>query len=152
MNLADILKEDVPRDEEGMAKDLKEAGMPASGLERIGGILASMASKLLEILVPLYGSDSEQGKRLLRAIRTLQPLTKGVRTEDIMAVLQVLENVVSPKGNLPPDVLAQVQGLAMSSPTVSPATATAPPATGTAPTVTPEEGTKALAGLEALLK
>ena len=147
MNLAELLKEETSKEEEGMAEDLKKAGMPASGLERIGGIIASMASKLLEILVPVYGSDSEQGKRLLRAIRTIQPLTKGIKTEDITAVLQVLENIVAPKGTLPPEVLSQIQGLATGSPTVSPATATATPVTATA-----EEGTKALAGLEAILK
>jgi len=118
MNLENVLKGRLAPEEVGAITDLKQAGMPVSGLERIASVICAMASKLLELVLPLYGADSEEGKRLMRAIRTLSPLTKGVRAEDIAAVLKVVETVIT-GGTLPPEQMALVRGLAMRSPFVT---------------------------------
>lgn len=146
-NLAELFRRGGTSEEEaGIATDLKGAEMPASGIERIASVIAAMASKLLEILVPLFGSDSEQGKRILRSIRTLSPLTKGVKAEDIGAILKILENVVATRP-ISPETMETVKGMAgmpgMPKREVTPSPLPAPP---------PPGGEGARAGLEGILR
>jgi len=152
MTLENILKGKVAPEEAGTITDLKETGMPVSGLERVASVICAMASKLLELLLPLYGSDSEEGKRLMRAIRTLSPLTKGIKAEDIAAVLKVIETIISGTPGLTPEQISTLRNLALRSPFVTevgaiPGTIPAAPA----PATTPASETGEAAGLEEVL-
>lgn len=110
-NLAEIIRKGLHKDEEGIIPDLKDAGMPASGLDRMAAVIAAFASKLLEILVPFYGADSEQGKRIMRARKTISPITQGVTIEDIGAVLKMLEGVFTGPGALPGGMGHMMEGM-----------------------------------------
>lgn len=63
---------------------------PGEGLKKTGAIIAGICRKLLEVLLPLYGSESEEGAAVLKAIGALSKMTKGVETGDMNSILQSL--------------------------------------------------------------
>lgn len=69
--------------------------MPMEGVKKFLGVGSAIAAKVLELMLPLAGTNSEEGQRLQRALRTLNPLTKGVSLADIKGLFTMLQNVVT---------------------------------------------------------
>ncbi|MEM5861287.1 MAG: hypothetical protein QXJ20_02740 [Candidatus Aenigmatarchaeota archaeon] len=104
LTLEDILAGRVPEREEaspGLIPSLAETGAEPEGMKRMGKLAIAGAVKLLEIAIPIFGSDSEEGKKISRAIKTLSPLTKGIKDIDLSAILTMVPGHTPPPG-MPP--------------------------------------------------
>ncbi|MFN4132437.1 MAG: hypothetical protein ACK4GE_05100 [Caldimicrobium sp.] len=103
MNLADILKTGKIPDEltSNLGQSLPETPVKQvqnpSGVKKFVSVMAMGILKALEIMLPLLGVESEEGKRIKRAITNISPLAKGASVEDLLAFLKMLENIL-PKG------------------------------------------------------
>lgn len=69
--------------------------MSMDGAKKFLGVGVAIASKVLELLLPIAGTNSEEGQRLQRALRTLTPLAKGVNLSDIKGLFTMLQNVIT---------------------------------------------------------
>ena len=64
--------------------------MPASGIKGLGASVASILVKVMETLLVGYGTESAEGKNILRAIKSLNTLTKGQQTGNMQSIVQSL--------------------------------------------------------------
>ncbi len=78
------------------------------GLKRIAATVVAISRKALEMALPVYGADSEEGRDILTAIGKLSKITKGIQTGDMHSVMQSM-NALNPAQN--GDLLSKLQGL-----------------------------------------
>ena len=71
-----------------------------AGVKRIGNLIVAGAIKMLEIILPIYGVESEEGRRIKRAISNLSPLSKGITTEDLLSFLKMLGEMLTASPSL----------------------------------------------------
>jgi hypothetical protein len=64
--------------------------MPASGIKGLASSVVAIVIKVLEMLLMAYGTESQEGKTLLGAIRSLSKMSKGQQTGDIQSVVRSL--------------------------------------------------------------
>lgn len=69
---------------------------PVEGLKKTASVMVAISRKLLEIVLPVFGSGSPEGKEVLRAIGAVSKMTKGIETGDMDSVLKSLNSALPP--------------------------------------------------------
>ena len=99
MDLGQILKGgQIPAElqsQEGVIPNVPTENTQTAGMERVGNIIVAGAVKLLEFVLPIWGMESEEGKKIRRAIANLSSLSKGIETSDILGFIKMLGDLMS---------------------------------------------------------
>lgn len=103
--LGDILKGNPPTPQGQPSPE-----MDMGGGQNIGKVLCAIASKLMEISLPIFGTNSEEGKRIERAIKAISIVHKEIKPEDIGAMMQMVQSALS-SGQVPSGAVGQQLGM-----------------------------------------
>ncbi len=79
----------------GMISQLMKA-TGGEGLKKMATVGVAIARKLMEIVLPVFGSHTEEGKEVLKAIGAIGKMTKGVEVGDMSSLLQSLNSMLPP--------------------------------------------------------
>jgi hypothetical protein len=64
--------------------------MPASGIKGMASSIIAIVIKVLEAILVGYGTESQEGKTILKAIKSLSGISKGQNTGNMQSVVQSL--------------------------------------------------------------
>lgn len=64
--------------------------MPASGIKGMAASVIAIVIKVLEAVLVGYGTESQEGKTILKAIKNLSGIAKGQQTGNMQSVVQSL--------------------------------------------------------------
>ncbi len=123
----------------GRIKDMLN-GMPAGGIKKLAGGIVSLNVKLLEALLMAFGSNTDEGKEILIAIKALSKISDKGEPVDLNSLITSLVSVLPPnmQNVAPQDVAGAISNLAGGA-------STAPPQTGAPQTGAPQ-GLSSLTG------
>lgn len=77
---------------------------PNDGMKKIATTMVALSRKLMELVLPVFGSHTEEGREILKAIGAVGKMTKGVELGDMSSLLQSLN------ASLPPGMKPSGQG------------------------------------------
>jgi hypothetical protein len=60
------------------------------GLQKLASAIVAAIIRVLDFLLPIFGTNSKQGGKILGAIRGLQEVAGDAKTSDLMAAIQTL--------------------------------------------------------------
>ena len=107
--------------------------MPASGIKGMAGSIIAIVIKVLEAILVGYGTESQEGKTILKAIKNLSGVAKGQQTGNMQSVVQSLIAALPQNmQNINPQDLSSALGELMGKGGGAPGGA-APPPPGAAP-------------------
>ncbi len=70
--------------------------MPASGLKKVAGSVWALFSKISEAMLPLYGLNTPEGKKVASIIKQMNSLTEGATASDIGTAIKSLMQALPP--------------------------------------------------------
>jgi hypothetical protein len=70
--------------------------MPASGIKGLGASMTAIIIKGLEFLLVAYGTNSQEGGNILKAIKNLSSISKGQQTGDATSIVRSLISALPP--------------------------------------------------------
>ena len=84
--------QDIPQPQSPLAGNpLAAAGaVGTGGLQKLASAIVAAIIRVLDFLLPIFGTNSKQGGKILGAIRGLQEVAGDAKASDIMAAIQTL--------------------------------------------------------------
>jgi len=82
----------APQPQSSLASNpLAAAGaVGTGGLQKLASAIVAAIIRVLDFLLPIFGTNSKQGSKILGAIRGLQEVAGDAKTSDLMAAIQTL--------------------------------------------------------------
>ena len=84
--------QDTPQPQSPLAGNpLAAAGaVGTGGLQKLASAIVAAIIRVLDFLLPIFGTNSKQGGKILGAIRGLQEVAGDAKTSDLMSAIQTL--------------------------------------------------------------